>query len=392
MAQQIYSVSELANSIKLFVEANFENIRLKGEVQGVKVHQSGHVYFALKDDKMLIDAICWKWSYLKQSIKLEDGMEIVCDVSVTTYPLRSKYQVIVKSYELAGEGALLKMLADRKKKLLEAGYFSKKRKLPFLPQKIGVITSESGAVFHDILNRLRDRFPMHVMLWPVLVQGEGAATDIANAIAGFNSLADKNRPDVLIIARGGGSMEDLMPFNEELVVKAVFNSDIPTISAVGHETDTTLCDFAADVRAATPTAAAEIVVPLRDTLLKNLENLSNRMRNSINNLLNSAGLKLKQRKFSENILEGFLSVKTQRVDYSFDTLSRIVKNKVNALFTELGFKSKLLESYSYQKTLNRGFSIVFDDNEHVVKTTDSAKIADKMKIIFSDGEIFVKKL
>lgn len=392
MAQQIYSVSELANSIKLFVEANFENIRLKGEVQGVKVHQSGHVYFALKDDKMLIDAICWKWSYLKQSIKLEDGMEIVCDVSVTTYPLRSKYQVIVKSYELAGEGALLKMLADRKKKLLEAGYFSKKRELPFLPQKIGVITSESGAVFHDILNRLRDRFPMHVMLWPVLVQGEGAATDIANAIAGFNSLADKNRPDVLIIARGGGSMEDLMPFNEELVVKAVFNSNIPTISAVGHETDTTLCDFAADVRAATPTAAAEIVVPLRDTLLKNLENLSNRMRNSINNLLNSAGLKLKQRKFSENILEGFLSVKTQRVDYSFDTLSRIVKNKVNALFTELGFKSKLLESYSYQKTLNRGFSIVFDDNEHVVKTTDSAKIADKMKIIFSDGEIFVKKL
>lgn len=389
---QVYSVSELANSIKLFVEANFENIRLKGEVQGVKVHQSGHVYFSLKDDKMLIDAICWKWSYLKQSIKLEDGMEIICDVSVTTYPLRSKYQVIVKSYELAGEGALLKMLADRKKRLLEAGYFSKKRKLPFLPQKIGVITSESGAVFHDILNRLRDRFPMHVMLWPVLVQGEGAASDIGNAIAGFNSLPDNEKPDVLIIARGGGSMEDLMPFNEELVVKAVFNSNIPTISAVGHETDTTLCDFAADVRAATPTAAAEIVVPLRDTLRKNLEGLSNRMRNSINNLLNSAGLKLRQRKFSENILEGFLSVKTQRIDYSFDTLSRIVKNKISTLFTRLEFKSKLLESYSYQKTLGRGFAIVFDEKNDVIKTTGDANNSDKMKITFSDGDIMVKKL
>lgn len=389
---QVYSVSELANSIKLFVEANFENIRLKGEVQGVKVHQSGHVYFSLKDDKMLIDAICWKWSYLKQSIKLEDGMEIICDVSVTTYPLRSKYQVIVKSYEFAGEGALLKMLADRKKRLLEAGYFSKKRKLPFLPRKIGVITSESGAVFHDILNRLRDRFPMHVMLWPVLVQGEGAARDIENAIVGFNSLTNNEKPDVLIIARGGGSMEDLMPFNEEVVVKAIFNSNIPTISAVGHETDTTLCDFAADVRAATPTAAAEIVVPLRDTLKKNLEGFSNRMRNSINNLLNSAGLKLKQRKFSESILEGFLSVKNQRIDYGFDTLSRIIKNKINTLITKLEFKSKLLESYSYQKTLGRGFAIVFDETNSVIKTTEIANNTNKMKITFSDGDVIVKKL
>jgi len=387
MDENIYSVSKLSNDIKLFVEANFENIRLKGEVQGAKVHQSGHVYFSLKDESSLIDAICWKWSYLKQSLKLEDGMEIICECDVTTYPMRSKYQVIVKNYKLAGEGALLKMLEERKKKLLAEGYFAQKRPLPYLPQKIGVITSETGAVFHDIMNRLRARFPMHVMLWPVIVQGEGAVEDIKGAISGFNGMSASKKPDVLIIARGGGSIEDLMVFNDEEIVKAVFASKIPTISAIGHETDTTLIDYAADVRAATPTAAAEIVVPVRAELLSNLQERGERLLNLAKNLYNRHELRVQKCKISYASLVNLLQLKMQRLDYAVERGNNLIKNAFDRKFQRFELASKMLESYSYTNTLKRGFAIVYDKNHKVIKNSSATVAGDEISIKLYDSKI-----
>ena len=266
-----YSVSELSQAVKRTVEDNFEIVRVRGEISGFKRHSSGHLYFSLKDADAAIDGVCWRGSAGKLGIKPEDGMEVVATGRLTTYPGRSKYQIVVERMELAGQGALLKLIEDRKKRLAAEGLFDsgRKRRLPYLPDVIGVITSPTGAVIRDILHRLADRFPRHVIVWPVAVQGEGAAEQVATAIRGFNALVPGGkvpRPDVLIVARGGGSLEDLMAFNEEIVVRAAAESEIPLVSAVGHETDTTLIDFASDVRAPTPTAAAEMVVPVRQEL------------------------------------------------------------------------------------------------------------------------------
>lgn len=261
-----FTVTALAGSLKRTIEESFGRVRVRGELSKVKLHTSGHLYTSLKDDGALIDAVCWKGTLARLPIRPEEGMEVVCTGRVTTYPARSSYQLIIESMELAGAGALLKLLEDRKKKLAAEGLFAPERKkeLPFLPRVIGVVTSPTGAVIRDILHRLRDRFPCHVLVWPVPVQGIGAADKIAAAIAGFDALpVGFPRPDVLIVARGGGSLEDLMPFNEESVVRAAATCRIPLISAVGHETDTTLIDFAADCRAPTPTAAAEMAVPVR---------------------------------------------------------------------------------------------------------------------------------
>lgn len=384
-AENIFTVTSLSLSIKQFVEANFEQVKIRGEVQGVKKHQSGHVYFTLKDDQNVIDAICWKWSYQKQSIQLEDGMEIICDASLTTYPARSKYQIIVKNYKIAGEGALLKLLEERKKKLLALGYFSQKRPIPKMPTKIGVITSETGAVFHDIINRLRDRFPIHVMLWPVLVQGETAAKEISDAIHGFNNFPIENRPDILIIARGGGSVEDLMPFNDELLVKSVFESRIPTISAVGHETDVTLCDYAADLRAATPTAAAELSVPMKKDLQNNLKQISSRLNAVISNLYSSKKLILDAKKFSTKALDSFVALKSQKLDYDVEKLHSLISNKIHFLENTLKLKNAILDSYSFQKTLERGFAIVYDENRRIVKSTKDAEKINKIFVNVADG-------
>jgi len=264
-----FSVSELSNLVKRTVEETFGQVRVRGEISDCKLHSSGHMYLTLKEGTAVLASVCWKGQVARLGIRPEIGMDVICTGRLTTFPGQSKYQLVIEGMALAGIGALLKMLEERKKKLAAEGLFdaSRKRALPTLPRVIGVVTSPTGAVIRDILHRLEERFPRHVLVWPVAVQGELAAGQITAAINGFNTLTGALRPDLLIVARGGGSVEDLMPFNEENVVRAVANSQIPIISAVGHETDTTLIDFAADLRAPTPTAAAEKAVPVREALL-----------------------------------------------------------------------------------------------------------------------------
>src|ERR1700760_4004152 len=275
-----YSVSEIAAALKRTVEDQFPFVRVRGEISGLKFHSSGHVYFDLKDDKAVLNAVIWRGNTARLRIRPEAGMEVICTGKLSTYAGSSRYQIIAEQVELAGLGALMAMLEDRRKKLAAEGLFdpARKKKLPFLPEVIGVVTSPTGAVIRDIMHRLEARFPRRVLLWPVAVQGERAAAEVAAAIAGFNA-ADGTRlprPDLIIVARGGGPVEDLMAFNEEIVVRAAAASVIPLISAVGHETDTTLIDFAADVRAPTPTAAAEMAVPVRSDLLLRTDSLSRR--------------------------------------------------------------------------------------------------------------------
>ena len=276
------SVSEVAQAVKRTIETTFDRVRVRGEISRPNYHRSGHLYLTLKDEKAVIDAVCWRGAVSKLSLRAEEGMEVIVTGKLTTFPGGSKYQVVIEQMELAGEGALLKLLEDRRKRLMAEGLFEAERKqpLPFLPQVIGVVTSPTGAVIRDILHRFPDRFPRHVILWPVAVQGEKSAPEVAAAIAGFNAIepgGDVPRPDVLIVGRGGGSLEDLWGFNEEAVVRAVAASRIPVISAVGHETDTTLIDFVADRRAPTPTGAAEMAVPVRADLRLGVEEFGARI-------------------------------------------------------------------------------------------------------------------
>jgi exodeoxyribonuclease VII large subunit len=277
-----YSVSELAFALKRTVEQAYDRVRVRGEISGFKRAASGHLYLTLKDADAVLDAVCWKGMAMRLGIQPEDGMEVICLGKLTTYPGRSKYQMVIDQMELAGEGALLKLVEERRKRLAAEGLFDagRKRPLPGLPEVIGVVTSPTGAVIRDILHRIAERFPRHVLVWPVLVQGETAAQQIVAAIHGFNRIEPGGaipRPDLLIVARGGGSLEDLMAFNDEAVVRAAAGSSIPLISAVGHETDTTLIDFASDLRAPTPTAAAERAVPVRADLLTRLAETGGRL-------------------------------------------------------------------------------------------------------------------
>ena len=278
-----YSVSELSGSIKRTVENAFDQVRVRGEISGYRgPHSSGHAYFALKDDRARIDAVIWKGTFSKLKFRPEEGMEVIATGKVTTFPGSSKYQIVIETLEPAGAGALMALLEERKRKLGAEGLFDpeRKRRLPFMPKVIGVVTSPTGAVIRDILHRISDRFPVHVLVWPVKVQGEGSGDEVANAIRGFNEFAPGGpipRPDVLIVARGGGSLEDLWSFNDEAVVRAAAASEIPLISAVGHETDWTLIDYAADVRAPTPTGAAEMAVPVRAELEAQLASLAARL-------------------------------------------------------------------------------------------------------------------
>ena len=270
-----YTVSEVAAAVKRTVEDNFGYVRIRGEISGFLAARSGHMYFSLKDEKAVIDSLVWRGSAGKLRFQPEDGLEVICTGKLTTYAPRSRYQLVVEAMEPAGVGALMALLEERRQKLAAEGLFAEERKqaLPYLPRVIGVVTSPTGAVIRDILHRLRDRFPCRVLIWPVLVQGKGAAEQVAAAIAGFNAVDEQSpvpRPDLLIVARGGGSIEDLWSFNEEVVARAVAAGTIPLISAVGHETDTTLIDFVSDRRAPTPTAAAEIAVPVRAELVADL--------------------------------------------------------------------------------------------------------------------------
>ena len=277
--QPILSVTELSLSLKSCVEQVFSHIKVRGEVSDVKKATSGHIYFSLKDKDSVLSAICWKGSSRQCAQHIQEGLEIICTGKLSTYPGRSNYQMIVEMAEPAGEGALLKLLKDRKEKLEKEGLFdpTHKKPIPFLPEVIGVVTSPTGAVIRDIIHRVSDRFPRHIIVWPVAVQGEECATQVAAAVRGFNALPENGKipkPDVLIVARGGGSLEDLWGFNEECVVRAVYDSKIPVISAVGHETDTTLIDFVSDLRAPTPTGAAEKAVPVRLEIYNTLAKLN----------------------------------------------------------------------------------------------------------------------
>jgi exodeoxyribonuclease VII large subunit len=280
-----FSVSELSGSIKRTVETAFDQVRVRGEISGYRgPHSSGHAYFSLKDDRARIDAVIWKGTFSRLRFRPEEGMEVIATGKVTTFPGSSKYQIVIESLEPAGAGALMALLEERRRKLAAEGLFDqdRKRRLPYLPRVIGVVTSPTGAVIRDILHRISDRFPVHVVVWPVKVQGEGSGDEVAAAIRGFNAVKPGDpmpRPDVLIVARGGGSLEDLWSFNDESVVRAAAEGTIPLISAVGHETDWTLIDHAADVRAPTPTGAAEMAVPVKVDLDAQIAGLAARLSN-----------------------------------------------------------------------------------------------------------------
>ena len=293
-----FTVSELSFALKREIETGFPRVRVRGEISQPSFPRSGHCYFRLKDENAVLDAVCWKTTMPRLGLKIEEGMEVIATGKLTTYAGSSRYQIIIDRVELAGEGALLKLLEDRRKRLQAEGLFDldRKRPLPFLPVVVGVVTSPSGAVIRDILHRLADRFPRHVLVWPVAVQGDKAAAEVAAAIAGFNRLPEQGgpvpRPDILIVARGGGSLEDLWAFNEEIVVRAASASTIPLISAVGHETDTTLIDFVSDRRAPTPSAAAEMAVPVRADLMAQTLDFGKRTMACMNRVLREANLAL----------------------------------------------------------------------------------------------------
>jgi exodeoxyribonuclease VII large subunit len=321
-----YTVSELGVAIRRTLEGNFERVRVRGEISGLKRAASGHLYLCLKDSEAVLDAVCWKTTALRLAVRPEDGLEVVATGRLTAYPGRSKYQLLVDAIEVAGAGALLKLLEERRQRLAAEGLFdaARKRPLPMLPRVIGVVTSPSGAVIRDILHRLADRFPRHVLLWPVLVQGEGAAAQVAAAIQGFNALpagGEVPRPDLLIVARGGGSLEDLWAFNEEIVVRAAAASAIPLISAVGHETDTTLIDFASDRRAPTPTAAAEMAVPVRAGLAREIAEHRQRLAGAAARLIGERRLQVEALARGLPEPQRVIADKAQRLDGAAERLA-----------------------------------------------------------------------
>ena len=400
----ILSVTEISLSLKSCVEQVFSDIRVKGEVVGVKKAPSGHIYFSLKDNESVLSAVCWRGRDKTTLAALEDGLEIICYGKLSTYPGRSNYQMIVDRAEPAGIGALLKLLAERKEKLTKEGLFdqTRKKKIPYLPDVIGVVTSPSGAVIRDIMHRLNDRFPRQVYLWPVLVQGEGASDQISAAIKGFNKIPPEGlvlkngktikRPDVLIVARGGGSFEDLWCFNEENVVRATAESNIPIISAVGHETDTTLIDFASDLRAPTPTGAAEKAVPVRDELITTLKHYSTRNIEALFRFVNEKLLKLETLSRSMPKLNEVINRFLEKLDDQTERLSNSIKTYYTTIENKLSFLSKLLTSYSYTEVLKRGFALVTTSDGQILSSGEKAEKESTFFVEFSDKKVSVSPI
>lgn len=436
---QEYSVTEVSLALKRTVEDQFGYVRIRGEISGCKRAASGHVYLALKDEKSVLDGIVWKGVAGKLSFRPEDGLEVIVTGKLTTYPGRSKYQIVIDNMEVAGEGALMALLEKRKKEMAAEGLFDPARKLiiPYLPKVIGVVTSPTGSVIRDILHRLSDRFPRHVLVWPVLVQGEGASKQIAEAIDGFNALdkaGDIPRPDTLIIARGGGSLEDLWCFNEEEVIRAVSRSTIPLISAVGHETDTTLIDYVSDFRSPTPTAAAEKAVPVRDDLIYTVRDLDNRHEKAIRRRINELKerveglgrglpkpaelLALSSQRFDElsDRLPRALKVGVERqamrlesvgrllrpetikaelkrlnvqLDGLNERMNRAMENQTIQKRGEFDSPARLLESLSYHKVLERGFAVIRDEKGKTVSDGQKVAKGGALGIEFRDGVIDV---
>ena len=347
-----FSVSELSSALKRAIEDRFGYVRVRGEISGYRgPHSSGHVYFSLKDANARLDAVIWKGVFARLRVKPEEGLEVVATGKITTFPGKSAYQIVVESLEPAGVGALMALLEARRRALAEEGLFDPARKqlLPYLPRVIGVVTSPTGAVVRDILHRLADRFPVHVLVWPVRVQGETSAAEVAQAICGFNALdADGAipRPDLIIVARGGGSLEDLWSFNEEIVARAAADSEIPLIAAVGHETDWTLIDHAADVRAPTPTAAAELSVPVRSELLANLADLDGRLRRAALRLAERRRAELRALLRALPSGEAILAMPRQRLDAALAALRSRSREAVDARSLAIALLSRRLARQS----------------------------------------------
>jgi exodeoxyribonuclease VII large subunit len=323
-----FTVSEISGAVKRLVEDSFGNVRVRGEISGYRgPHSSGHAYFGLKDANAKIDAVIWKGAMAKLRFRPEEGMEVIATGKLTTFPGSSKYQIVIDSIEPAGAGALMALLEERKRKLAAEGLFDADRKqlLPFMPSHIGVITSPTGAVIRDILHRVMDRFPCHVTVWPVRVQGDTTGTEVSNAVRGFNAMQGDARPDVLIVARGGGSLEDLWGFNDEAIVRAVADSDIPVISAVGHETDWTLIDYAADVRAPTPTGAAEMAVPVKADLEAAVASLGARLASGIRRGLDRKRQNLVSMARALPNVDSVLAIPRRRFDEASEKLWRTLE-------------------------------------------------------------------
>ncbi len=432
------SVTDLANSLKRTLEQTFGYIRVRGELSGIKIAASGHLYGDIKDIDANINIVCWKGTVSKLSVKPEDGMDVVITGRVSSYQKSSRYQIIIEKIELAGEGALLKLLEERRKKLAAEGLFDENRKkqLPFIPNVIGVVSSPGGAVIRDIMHRLKDRFPRHVLLWPVNVQGVGADIQITEAINGFNKLDGSNlpRPDLVIVARGGGSLEDLMAFNEENVVRAVATSNIPIISAVGHETDTTLTDYAADVRAPTPTGAAEMAVPVRINLIAQIQNTHERLINSSMRLLSDKYNQLEARiarlthpkqileskaqtidYLSEKLMNGLknqtydkkknlydvsikltsprflIEQKMQSVKYLNESLKKLGVRIINDKRVQLGHHERILQSLSPKGVLSRGYALIYDETGKLLRKSINIHEGQTVHIEFDNKDIISAK-
>lgn len=427
---QEYTVSEISAKIKTIIEGNCGYVRIKGEISGLKVASSGHGYMNLKDDGALISAICWKYTMARLDFKLEEGMEVVASGKVTTYPGQSRYQISIENIEPAGTGALMKMLIERKKKLEAEGLFDKdkKKKLPFLPKRIGIVTSPTGSVIKDMLHRIEDRCPVHVLLWPSLVQGEGAAEEIAKGIESFNNFPESEKPDVIIVARGGGSIEDLWCFNEEILVRKIASSEIPVISAVGHETDFTLSDFAADVRAPTPTAAAEFAVPvledLKYTISQNFHRLKDALQKIIShkvkilelcrdtlanpmkivrnkeqgldfvvfklldllpNLISKKSMRLEAVSAKLSYPKNLIEMRKMKLDHLMDALSANSRNLLDKKEQKLAMQEGLLNSLSYTNVLKRGYAVIKSDS-NIISSSSELSLDDNVTITMHDGE------
>ena len=395
----IFSVSDASALLKNVVETAFPRIRIRGELSQITRATSGHMYMTIKDAGAAISVIIWRGTPVP--FKLEDGLEVIITGRFTTYPARSNYQIVVSEIEMAGIGAILKMLEERKRKLAAEGLFdqAKKKPLPRFPQRVGIVTSPTGAAFQDIQNRLRERFPVEIVLYPATVQGTTAAAEVAAGIEYFNRVKNV---DVIIVARGGGALEDLLPFSEEIVVRAAAASEIPLISGVGHEPDWMLIDFAADVRAPTPTGAAEILVPTKLSLIQELDNLWHRLSNNFTtrltnaksriesiNIKNPKQLVMEQEQRLDDltrtmniIINNKIVAARQRMEY-VSTFPNILQNRMAALTQAVSHLDQMLNSLSYKSVLQRGYAIVRDIDNQIISRADSKQ--KPASIEFADG-------
>ena len=410
-----FTVSEFSRSIKRTVEDAFGYVRIHGEISGFKKATSGHLYFALKDENALISAVCFRGAASGISFEIGDGLQVCASGKITTYEGRSNYQIIVEKIEIAGVGAILEMIEKRRQKLFAEGLFDAihKKPIPFFPKIIGVITSPTGAVIEDIKHRVEARCPAHIMLYPSAVQGEKAAAEIISGIKYFNSLK-KNRPDVLIIARGGGSFEDLLCFSDENLIREVFKSEIPLISAVGHEVDTTLIDYVSDLRAPTPTAAAEFATPVLSELKSQLNFYSEKLEFVPENFLNQNILRLKNlqrylldpRKIIEQISERLrrlqisnelifskIDSEKRKVSFAFERINSRLEQRIKENLTNLNSLGKILATNHYREILKRGFALIKNSSGEPLFSIEKVKIEQEIIVEMSDGEEkFVKNI